>query len=78
MWVMMGVMKSTCGGDAGPNVGKDNLMNIGDFDEHWLFRDEEDEVVKYEEITLYGFQVCFEARMPILATSYKILVSDRF
>lgn len=64
------------GGDAGPDAGKDDLMDIGDFDEHWLFRDEEDELVEHEEIALYGFQVCFEARKPISAASYRILASD--
>ena len=64
------------GGNAGPDAGKDDLVDIGDFDEHRLFRDEEDELVKHEEVALYSFQVCFEARVPISATSYKISVSD--
>ena len=71
-------VERTRSGDAGPYAGKDDLMNIGDFDEHWLFRDEEDELVKHEEIALHGFQVCFEARKAISAASYKILVSDNF
>ena len=69
-------VERTRGGDAGPDAGKDDLMNIGDFDEHWLFRDEEDEFVKHKEIALYCFQVCLEARMPISAASYKILASE--
>lgn len=71
-------VERTRGGDAGPDAGKDDLMNIGDFDEHWLFRDEEDELVKHEEIPLYGFQVCFEAWKPISAASYETLVPDSF
>jgi hypothetical protein len=47
------------------------LVDIGDFDQHRLFRDEEDELVEHEEVALYGFQVCFEARMPISAAPYK-------
>ena len=78
MSVMIGVMKSTCSGNASHDAGNDDLMNIGDFNEHWLFRDEEDELVKHEEIALYGCQVCFEARMPISAASYKLLISDSF
>jgi len=58
-------------GDASPDAGKDDLMNIGNFDEHWLFRDEEDELVKHEEIALYSFQICFETRMTISAASVR-------
>lgn len=68
------VERTRCG-NASPDAGKDDLVNIRDFDEHWLFRDE-DKLVKHEEIALYGFQVCFETRMTISATSYKILASD--
>ena len=66
------------GGDAGADAGKDDLMNVGDFDEHGLFRDEEDEFFEHEEIALDGFQVCLQARMPISTAMYTTSDSDGF
>ena len=52
------------GGDARPETGKDNLVDIGDLDEHGLLGDEEDIFLEHEEVTLYGFQIRFEPRVP--------------
>ena len=44
-----------------PMQGKRQLKEYQRFpDEHRLFLDKEDEFVKHKEITLYGFQACFD------------------
>ena len=59
------------GGNARPNAGKDDLMDVGDFDEHRLLGNEEDEFFEHEEIALDGFQVGLETGMPISAEKKK-------
>jgi len=54
-------------GDARPNAGKDDLMDVRDFDEHRLLGDEKDEFFEHEEIALDSFQVGLETGMPISA-----------
>jgi hypothetical protein len=54
------------------------LMDVGDFDEHGLFRDEEDGLFEHEKIALDSFQVCLEARMPISTAMYRTSDSDEF
>ena len=56
-----------CGGDARSKAGEDDLVDIGDFDEHRLLGDEEDVFLEHEEVALYGFQICFESWEPVSA-----------
>ena len=52
------------GGNARPEAREDDLVNIGDLDEHGLLGDEEYVFLEHEEIALYRFQIRFEPRVP--------------
>jgi hypothetical protein len=60
-------IKRAGSGNASPNARKDDLMDVGDFYEHRLLRDEKNEFFEHEEIALNSFQVGFETGVPIPA-----------
>ena len=55
------------GGDACSETREDDLVDIGNFDEHRLLRDEKDVFLEHEEVALNGFQIRFEPWMPASA-----------